>query len=95
MICHQLRDEYVIPLSNVQSVEWGENLQELHLARISGVGMDTVLKGIFFVDEQSGCRVFLNPKMDHYIKIVTADRIYYLNSENEQETRKIYEIINK
>lgn len=95
VICHQLRDEYVIPLGDVQSVEWGENLQELHLARISGVGMDTVLKGIFFVDEQSGCRVFLNPKMDHYIKIVTADRIYYVNGEDEQETRKIYEIINK
>ncbi|MBR3470890.1 MAG: hypothetical protein IKH28_14565 [Lachnospiraceae bacterium] len=86
VICHQLWDEYVIDVNDIQEFSKGDNLSELHMARIAGVGMPNMLKGKFFVNEDSGCSVFLWRANENYIMIRTADRAYYFNSTSEDET---------
>jgi hypothetical protein len=91
IICHQLRDEYVIPVSDIQSVEYIEDIHALSFIRTSGTGMDTVLKGNFSVEGES-CKVFLNPQKNIAIKIVTTSgRIYYLSGDTQAETDSVYD----
>ncbi len=91
VICHQLRDEYVIPVSDIQSVEYIEDIHALSFIRTSGTGMDTVLKGNFSVEGES-CKVFLNPQKNIAIKIVTTSgRIYYLSGDTQAETDSVYD----
>ena len=91
VICHQLRDEYVIDLDDALSVEWGEDTGSLRLVRISGVGMESLLKGNFTVNGENGCKVFLATEAGKYIKIVTKDRVYYVSGATAQETEAAYE----
>ena len=92
VICHQLRDEYKIPKSEIQSVECG-NLSELSAMRVAGTGMENVAKGNFTVNGENGCRLYLNPQAGRYIKIVTADRTYYISANTAEETDALYEIL--
>ena len=92
VICHQLRDEYKIPKSEIKSVECG-NLSELSAMRVAGTGMENVAKGNFTVNGENGCRLYLNPQAGRYIKIVTADRTYYISANTAEETDALYEIL--
>ena len=92
VICHQLRDEYKIPKSEIVSVECG-NLSELSAMRVAGTGMENVAKGNFTVNGENGCRLYLNPQAGRYIKIVTADRTYYISANTAEETDALYEIL--
>ena len=90
VICHQLRDEYVIPVSDIESAEYIDNLYTLTMIRTNGVGMDTLLKGNFSVGGES-CKVFLNPQLRTAIKIVTTSgSIYYIGGESAAETDSVY-----
>ena len=93
VVCHQLRNEYVIDLDDALSVEWGEDLGSLRLVRVSGVGMETLLKGNFTVNGENGCKVFLSTEAGKYIKIVTKDHVYYVSGTTAQETEAAYEAI--
>ncbi|MCR5283409.1 MAG: DUF5808 domain-containing protein [Lachnospiraceae bacterium] len=90
VICHQLRDEYVIPVDEMDSIEYGRDIKEHTMIRISGVGMDTLLKGNFSVDGVSGCKLFLNPQNGEYIKIVTkSGTTYYVSGASDDETTSV------
>ena len=91
VICHQIRNDYVIPLDQIEEVTWGEDVKNLRLVRVSGVGMEDLLKGNFFVDDRNGCKVFLVPSAKHYVKIVAAGKTYYVSGSTPQETREAYE----
>ncbi len=91
VICHQLWDEYSIPISEITEAEFGDNLKELHLARVSGVGMDTMLKGNFIVNDEGGCKVFLWRANQSYLMIKTAERTYYVNGNSEEELSRVWE----
>ena len=94
LICHQLRDEYVIPLAEIDTAEYGDDMTKLHMSRTAGVGMDTLLKGDFYVEGVNGCKVFLAPAGKAYIHIVTASgKQYYISSSTGEETRAVYEMI--
>lgn len=90
VVCHQLRDEYVIDMEKIVSVQYGE-LEGVHFIRVNGVGMENLLKGNFTVDNQNGCRVFLNPKAGNYVRIETKDKVYYLSGATAEETKAFYE----
>ena len=90
VICHQLRDEYVIGTDEIVSTQYGE-ISGMHFVRVSGVGMDNLLKGNFTVDNQNGCRVFLNPEAGNYVRIETKEKIYYLSGATAEETKALYE----
>ena len=94
VVCHQLRNEYVIPIDSIKSVEFGEDIHDHDVLRSSGVGMDTLLKGNFIVDGKNGCKLFLNPTEKVYIRIETTDgQIYYIGSTTADETEQIYEML--
>ena len=94
LVCHQLRDEYVITMDEIESVTLGEDIAELKMVRTSGVGMNNLLKGNFTVDGQSGCKVFLAPLEKVYIRIVTTDgKIYYVSGGTSEETTNVYKSI--
>lgn len=92
IICHQLRDEYEIPLQKIRSAEWGE-IQDLTLIRTNGVGMEDLLKGNFTVNGQAHCIVFLVPSAQNYIKIVTEEKTYYLSGADKDGTKAVYEAV--
>ena len=90
VICHQLRDEYKIPKSEIQSVECG-NLSELSAVRVAGTGMENVAKGTYTVNGENGCKLYLNPQAGRYIKIVTEGKTYYISGNTAEETNALYE----
>ena len=73
LICRQLRDEYVIPLSDIQTAELLTYTKGMHFVRTMGIGMDTLLKGTFVVNDQTGCTVFIDPRLNDILHIVTND----------------------
>ncbi|MCR4715697.1 MAG: hypothetical protein K5656_00820, partial [Lachnospiraceae bacterium] len=74
-------------------VELGENISELDMVRTNGVGMPSLLKGNFTVGSERGCKLFLNPTNELYIKIETDDKTYYLSGVDDKETKAVYEEI--
>ncbi len=93
VICHQLRDNYVIDKADIISVELGENTGKLKVAKVVGLGTDKELRGTFVVDGENGCKVFLWRDSENYIKIVTKDGTYYVNGGTKEETRAVYETL--
>ena len=91
VICHQLRDEYMIPVAEIESAEYIDDIHTLSMVRTNGVGMDTLLKGNFSVNGES-CKVFLAPDKRVAIKIVTTSgRIYYISGATAAETDSVYD----
>ena len=96
VICHQMRDEYVIPTDQIKDVQWGDDLSGLQMTRTNGVGMPNLLKGKFTVDNRTDCIVFLDPRENVYIRLETADgRVYYVSGADAASTRDIYEKIER
>ncbi len=92
LVCHQLRDEYVIPFDDIADIEYGEDMTKLRMSRTAGVGMDTLLKGDFYVEGKNGCKVFLVPPQKAYIHITTkSGEDYYISGSTAEETREAYE----
>lgn len=95
VICHQIFDEYVIDAKDIQEFKCDDNLSELHMARIAGIGMPTMLKGKFVVEQESGCTVFLWRANQNYLMIQTAGRKYFVNCTSEEETLEAAKEIEK
>ncbi|MCR5418439.1 MAG: hypothetical protein K6E84_05945, partial [Lachnospiraceae bacterium] len=94
LICHQLKDEYVITPDMIDSIELRDDIYEHTMMRTNGVGMANLLKGDFIVDGKNGCKVFLAPQENVYIHVVTKDGTnYYISSATAGETRAAYESI--
>ncbi|MBR4513898.1 MAG: hypothetical protein IKO61_03330 [Lachnospiraceae bacterium] len=90
VICHQLRDEYVFETNSIKDVTLVEDLDKRSVVRNVGTSMPGLTKGNFNVDQDSGCRLFLNPDIDVCIRIETDSRVYYVSNETEDETLALY-----
>ena len=94
LICHQLRDEYVIPLDEIESAEYITDMNAIRLSRSNGVGMEELLKGDFVeLNSVERCKVFLNPEVGSCIRITTSDRVYYVSSATAEETAAVYNML--
>ena len=93
VICHQIWDDYVIPVEDIQECELLDDLKDHKFVRVSGIGMENQLGGNFTVDGESGCKVFLDTRNTTFIKIRTKDTTYYINAHTREETRTVYESI--
>lgn len=93
LVCHHLSDDYVIDFDSINSISLGEDVDSLKFYKISGFGMDNILKGNFSVDDNADCKVFLNPQNGNYIKIETDELTYYVGSETAEETSEIFSAI--
>ena len=94
VICHHLRDEYVIRKDEIVEVSTGNDISKLHPVRIAGVATDKLLKGQWSVGEDKKVKMFMNPEVDQYIRIKTKDNTYYINDNSVEETKEIYEAVN-
>ena len=95
LICHQLTDEYEIDIADIRDIEWGEDVSDLRFFKVSGFGISNLYKGNFTVNNEVGCKVFLNPEEGRYIKVVTDEYIYYISASTSDETRAIYDTLIK
>ncbi len=94
LICHQLRDEYVIPLDEIESAEYITDMNAIRLSRSNGVGMEELLKGNFVeLNSAERCEVFLNPETGSCIRIKTSGRVYYVSSATAEETATVYNML--
>ena len=67
-----------------------KDITEHSVMRISGVGMDNLLKGNFSVDNDN-CKVFLAPEGKAYIRLTTTDgQVYYVSGATAEETKAAY-----
>ena len=93
VICHQLRDDYKIDIDDIKTVELMGKFKDLNASRTGGVGMPNLLKGNFNIKDEGAVKVFLNPANDHYIKITTDKKKYYISEAEDKDTEKIFEEI--
>ena len=89
IVCHHLWDEYKIKESDITEIYYGD-IHELQITRMVGTGMNNVLKGTFKVNDDVGCKMFLNPNAGCYIKIVTPDTTYYISDNTFDETYYLF-----
>ena len=80
--------EYRIPLSDIHSVTYLEELPKIH--RIAGTGMESVQKGRYKTPWGTA-RTCLDPRTGPYLLIDTENHLYLLGSSDAQETQIVYE----
>lgn len=81
--------EYRIGTGEIESVTLLDKLPRMSKSR--GNGMDTLLEGTFYVrDEGQKCEVLLNPQNDCFIRLETADMIYYFGGVDDAQTMEVY-----
>ena len=72
VICHQLRDEYVIEVSGIKAVSLVDDLDKKDVVRSAGTSMPGLAKGRFIVDHSTRSILEVPEKqMDAFIKVVT------------------------
>lgn len=85
----QIKQDYNIFIGGMQNPELLEELPRL--SKVSGTGMDNLLKGTFRVPEEGQCEVFLNPQNTLFIRFEYAGQTYYMSGYDDEETLKVWE----
>lgn len=86
--------EYDIALEEIQKASIVKELPKM--SKSNGSAMDNLKKGTFYVtEEERKCQVFLNPQNTCFIRLETADTIYYIGGVDDQQTQEIYQNISK
>ncbi len=94
VICHQLRNEYIFETGSIKSVTLVEDFEQRSVVRNAGTDMPGLAKGNFTVNQDKGCRLFMNPDIGVCIRIETDSRVYYVSNETEEETLALYRELN-
>lgn len=84
LIASQLKQDYAIPLVSVQEPALLKELPSF--SKVSGTGMDTLLRGTFRVPEEGRCQLFLNPQNTVFIRFEYGGTTYYMSGGNDEET---------
>ena len=90
LVCHHLSDDYVIEFDSINNIALVQDIDTLKFIKISGIGMDNLLKGNFSVNGEGGCKIFLNPQNGNCIKIEANSTTYYIGGETAEETSEIF-----
>jgi len=90
LVCNQVIDYYKIPLADIEDAELCDMSSDFHLSRQTGIGMEPVFIGIFTVNGEKNCNIFLNTKSDNYIKFKAGGTTYCISGNNSQETGEIF-----
>ena len=96
VICHQMKDDYRIPVNSIKDPELGKlDYEELSLRRQYGMATDKIQKGVYTVKGEIDCKVFLNSDSQYYITFSSGDDTYYINASSSDETKELYEQLTK
>lgn len=88
LIAKHLRNDYVIETDTITELSLEDELPRT--SRVSGTGMDKLLKGNFRNSADGRIQIFLNPENQYYLRVVTEDTIYYLGGYDDAETKAVY-----
>ena len=89
----QLRENYKIPVSDIEEVELVNELPVM--SKKSGSGFSNLKKGTFHVRNAGDFETLYNPKNQYVLYIQTADTSYYLGDASDEGTRAVYDTIIK
>jgi len=90
VICHQMKDDYAISISDIEDISLGSDSSSLKLRKESGYDMEPKYKGKYSIDDESGCISFLDLDTKAYIVIRADGKKYYINAPSDEETQKVY-----
>ncbi|MDR0323892.1 MAG: hypothetical protein LBI12_05540 [Treponema sp.] len=82
------KDQYVVPLSSIKSVDLLETLPSM--IRVGGMGLENLNKGNFRVEGYGTSRVCIRINEPPFIVIKTNDNIYIINDADSNVTKEIY-----
>lgn len=89
LVASHVNAEYSVPLEDIVSLTL---LTELpRSTKVVGTGMSTLKKGTFRNSVDGRVQECLNPMTNLFLRVETADTIYYFSSYSEEATREIYE----
>lgn len=87
---YHLGVKYEISTDEIESLTLITELPSM--SKSSGNAMDEQLEGDFYVrSEQRKCKVMLNPKNEHFLKIESNGLLYYLADKDDGVTLEIYD----
>ncbi len=89
LVASQIKEDYSIPLAGIKDPALLEELPSL--SKVSGTGMDTLLKGTFRIPQEGRCQVFLNPQNTVFIYFEYGGTAYYVSGRDDEETREAWE----
>ncbi len=96
VICHQMKDDYVIPINGIDEISMESDTSKLKLRKEAGYDMPPMNKGKFNINDEGGCITFLDLDTKNYIIISAEGKKYYINAPSDEETEKIYnELVNQ
>jgi hypothetical protein len=88
IICEQLKVEYEIPFSEIDSYTTLEELP--HMSKISGMGMDNIYSGTFEIWREGSFETFLNPQNELFIRLIMKDgEVYYISAATDEKTQAL------
>ena len=93
LICHQMKDDYRIPISSIDNIVMGLDSGTLKLRKESGYDMDPIYKGKFAVNDESGCIVFINLDSKYFMTFSVDGKTYYISGQSDEETEGIYNAV--
>jgi len=90
------RDEYIIPLNNIESIELIEQRADLPyiITRTNGTSLENLNKGRFAVRSYGSTFLLMHPGNPPFIIIVADGQAYILNDADSNITREVYRDIN-
>ena len=89
VISSQYKEEYRIPLEEIDTVELVEELPAM--SKRVGTALDTIKKGSFLTEDYAPCKVCVRIKKLPVVKITADGMVYYLNDEEPEVTEEVYE----
>jgi len=92
-----IREMYVIPLSDIESIELVEQRADLPdiLLRTNGTSLDNLNKGSFTVRGYGSTFLLMQPRNPPFIIIVANKQAYILNDADGNVTREVYNSITR
>ena len=60
LVCHQMKDDYVIPISSIDEISIESDSGKLKLRKEAGYDMPPMNKGKFNINDEGGCITFLD-----------------------------------
>ena len=92
VISSQYKEEYRIPLEEIETVELVTELPSM--SKRVGTAMDTIRKGSFLAEGYMSCKVCVRIKEPPFVELTARDgMVYYLNDEEPEVTERVYEEI--
>lgn len=91
LIAEHWKVEYEIPLSDIIDAELLE--EHPRWSKVNGTGLDHLSKGTYRIRNEGNVEVLMDPQNNAFLRVETADGVYWLSDASDAGTREIYDLI--